>query len=479
MNSKAIIETRTSVDQYTAEWHEWHDARLSALATPFGWLSLTGLTWLDEGETTAWEGGPGTFVRDGEWVHFTLAPGTSAGPGKDALEIMGRPGPAAEVRVDSDDRMSARVAPGESLNWILVGHVLYELLNRDGSIGLRRHDSKAPLLSRFIDVPTFPVSQDWVVRAAFTPYPQPEPRRIASAMPGIELDEQLSGEVEFELAGHTHRLRTTGCPGSGLTVRFHDYTNGVTTATWRTLNIGLPDAGNSVILDFNRVYNDPFAFTPYATCPAPVPENILPLAVEAGERRPTQTLSEAGINTPVLVIETSPTPGVESILARFDENGLEVTHVQVAEGEVLPPLAGFAAVVLFGGFEGDDLSAERRAEITELLTDVMATRLPVVGGGSAAQYLTHAAAHDTLTAGRLTFEGTPADLGRLPLAVSADIADDGLFRANISTLGSDGIGYIEIDKLADEAPAATRNESLTITWRDLVERFARLVHTNF
>lgn len=486
------------MEQYSAEWQAWHDARISDLATPFGWLSVTGLTWLTSLQPVTWPEAPGTFTVDGDWVHFTLADGVSAGPSKAALEVMSRPvgqrcggdaahdsiparasHPAAEVRVDSSESMSARLDDGESINWFVVDHVTYELIRRDGSYGIRRRDSKAPLLQRFIDIPAFPLSQEWIVSGAFTPYPEPEQRRIATACPGLELDEQLTGEVRFTLCDVEYVLKTSGSPEHGLHINFHDYTNGRTTATWRRINLGLPDAQGHVIIDFNRTINYPFAFIPHATCPAPVPENILPLAVEAGERRPTQTLSEAGINTPVLVIETSPTPGVESILARFDENGLEVTHVRVADGEALPPLAGFAAVVLFGGFEGDDLSAGQRAEITELLTDVMATRLPVVGGGSAAQYLTQAAAHDTLTAGRLTFEGMPADLGRLPLAVSADIADDGLFRANISTLGSDGIGYIEIDKLADEAPAATRNESFTITWRDLVERFARLVHTNF
>ncbi|MEO6063968.1 MAG: DUF1684 domain-containing protein, partial [Thermoflexales bacterium] len=37
-------------------------------------------------------------------------------------------------------------------------------------------------------------------------------------------------------------------------------------------------------LDFNRAYNPPCAFTPYATCPLPPPENILPVLIEAGER---------------------------------------------------------------------------------------------------------------------------------------------------------------------------------------------------
>jgi uncharacterized protein (DUF1684 family) len=38
-----------------------------------------------------------------------------------------------------------------------------------------------------------------------------------------------------------------------------------------------------VILDFNRAYNPPCAFTPYATCPLPPPQNVLAVRIEAGE----------------------------------------------------------------------------------------------------------------------------------------------------------------------------------------------------
>ncbi|MEL7210409.1 MAG: DUF1684 domain-containing protein, partial [Actinomycetota bacterium] len=41
-----------------------------------------------------------------------------------------------------------------------------------------------------------------------------------------------------------------------------------------------------VEIDFNRAYNPPCAFTPFATCPMPVPDNRLPMAIRAGERRP-------------------------------------------------------------------------------------------------------------------------------------------------------------------------------------------------
>jgi uncharacterized protein (DUF1684 family) len=38
------------------------------------------------------------------------------------------------------------------------------------------------------------------------------------------------------------------------------------------------------VLDFNLAYNPPCAFTPYATCPLPPPQNVLNVAIEAGEQ---------------------------------------------------------------------------------------------------------------------------------------------------------------------------------------------------
>ncbi len=44
-----------------------------------------------------------------------------------------------------------------------------------------------------------------------------------------------------------------------------------------------PPAGGKIVLDFNRAYSPPCAFTPHATCPLPPANNRLPVAVEAGE----------------------------------------------------------------------------------------------------------------------------------------------------------------------------------------------------
>ena len=50
------------------------------------------------------------------------------------------------------------------------------------------------------------------------------------------------------------------------------------------IHAGGLDHPGKVVLDFNRAYNPPCAFTPYATCPLPPAENRLDLLVEAGEK---------------------------------------------------------------------------------------------------------------------------------------------------------------------------------------------------
>ena len=46
-----------------------------------------------------------------------------------------------------------------------------------------------------------------------------------------------------------------------------------------------PPRDGTVVLDFNRAYNPPCAFSPYATCPLPLPRNVLPVRIEAGEKK--------------------------------------------------------------------------------------------------------------------------------------------------------------------------------------------------
>ena len=55
-------------------------------------------------------------------------------------------------------------------------------------------------------------------------------------------------------------------------------------AAGRYLDVAAPDAQGQTLLDFNRSYNPPCAFSIYATCPLPPAENRLDLRIEAGEK---------------------------------------------------------------------------------------------------------------------------------------------------------------------------------------------------
>ena len=71
----------------------------------------------------------------------------------------------------------------------------------------------------------------------------------------------------------------------GLFIVFGDQSNGEETyPSGRFLYTDAPDRNGQVIVDFNKAYNPPCAFTPYATCPLPVRKNILPVRIKAGEK---------------------------------------------------------------------------------------------------------------------------------------------------------------------------------------------------
>ncbi len=96
--------------------------------------------------------------------------------------------------------------------------------------------------------------------------------------------ETSPGIVEFELQGHAFRMRPI-YEGKTLFFIFKDLTSKTETyQAGRMLNTPLPQDGK-VVLDFNRSYNPPCTFTPYATCPLPPKENNLAVRIEAGELR--------------------------------------------------------------------------------------------------------------------------------------------------------------------------------------------------
>ena len=99
------------------------------------------------------------------------------------------------------------------------------------------------------------------------------------------------GKLEFALQGQALRLTALRLlePGAGesdVSVFFRDATTGRGSYAVGRYVDAEPLGGDRYALDFNRAYNPTCAFSDLYNCPIPPRENVLPLAVRAGERDP-------------------------------------------------------------------------------------------------------------------------------------------------------------------------------------------------
>lgn len=275
-------------DPQLARWRRFRTNRDAALATEYGWLTLTSFQWL-AGESSALELVPGLWWTDGTTAFLTAA-------ATDGLSLV-------ETGEPVEATISAVLVDEESLIWVQFGgpdgnRVRVELAMRGGKYAIRTRDSRSPVFTGFSGVPTFGYRPDLAVAARFEPFPEPVDVPIGTANPLVDGVHRSVGELVFRLPGsnHEYRLQAEEEKLGALTVTFHDETNGETTDEWRKVSTARPRPDGSVVLDFNRAINYPSAFTPYGTCPMPVKNNSLDYRIEAGERVPDGAPEDAAGN---------------------------------------------------------------------------------------------------------------------------------------------------------------------------------------
>jgi len=248
-----------------AEWEAWRASRLERLRGPRGWLAVTGLHWLETGANRI-DGLPGTFtLREGR-VELDAAPG-------DGYAIGGGPVTGRELAPDD--------APSPDLLSLGATRTL-QVLARGGRRALRVWDAGAPVRREFAGIDTFPFDPAWRIEARWEAYATPRAVLVQDVV-GMEAGRLVSGRAVFAVEGRPLSLEPT-VDGERLAFVFRDATAGVETyGAGRFLSADAPREGR-VVLDFNRAFNPPCAFTPFATCPLPRPENVLQVRVTAGER---------------------------------------------------------------------------------------------------------------------------------------------------------------------------------------------------
>jgi hypothetical protein len=158
------------------------------------------------------------------------------------------------------------------------------VIERGGRLAIRTWDTDSAARRDFEGIEHWPVDSAWRLEARFAP--TPDRVLLVPDVLGTIDEEPSPGEVAFEIDGITHRLQALPGGDSGeLWLVFADLTNGSETyGGGRFLYTDAPDPDRGVVVDFNRSYNPPCVFSPYATCPLPWAENRLPIRIEAGER---------------------------------------------------------------------------------------------------------------------------------------------------------------------------------------------------
>ena len=271
---------------YLAEIEQWDKARIAALKDPNGWLNLEGLFWLKKGVNHFGSGSENELVYNnpsfpkhiGDFIYEN---------GKVFWKDTGK------EKITIKDKAGLNVADYSALNLLSETEGTYTsqwkdfvwiVIQREDKVGVRFRNLKAKTLLEFKGIERFPADAKWRIKAKVIPQNQ-NPLMIMNVL-GQNTAQKHGGQLVFEIEGKTYQLDAIDEGGIRLFVTFADATSGKTTyGSGRFIELEKPDASGYTYIDFNKAYNPPCAFTEFATCPLPPPQNRLSIAIPAGEKK--------------------------------------------------------------------------------------------------------------------------------------------------------------------------------------------------
>lgn len=262
---------------YENEIKEWRKERVAELKSEQGYLNLSGLFWLEEGRNSFGSDGGNKFIfpsgkSPAHLGEFTLENGRVTLAAK----------PESEIYMNNELITQLKIFP--SNEEIVLKHktLRWFVIQRGEKFAVRLKDLDSPYLKDFKGIESFPIAEEWRVKAKFEPTAG---RKISILDVTGRLSEQESpGVLVFNVKGKEYRLDALS-EGESFFILFGDKTNKKETyGGGRFVYTSKPGPDGFVNLDFNKAFNPPCAFTPYATCPLPPKQNLLALNVTAGEK---------------------------------------------------------------------------------------------------------------------------------------------------------------------------------------------------
>jgi uncharacterized protein (DUF1684 family) len=273
------MESKLS-NAYIEEINQWRRERDASIRRENNWLALAGLCWLEPGEN---------LVGSGDDVEVYL-------PARLNIPVIGKitltdqtatfdVNDDVDLLIDGEPLKKTALIPdiSGSPTVMTIDRVKMVLVQRGERFGIRVWDNARPERETHPPREWFSIEESFRVAAKYTPYEPPKKVTILNAV-GIPSEEEMDGFVIFSFGGQECQLDVFQLEDGSLYALFKDASSGSETYPTGRYLVSEIVAGNDVLIDFNKTYNPPCAFTPYATCPVPPNNNHLSVAVQAGEK---------------------------------------------------------------------------------------------------------------------------------------------------------------------------------------------------
>lgn len=268
-------------DTYVQSIEQWRTDRYRELKAPYGWPSVTGLFHLRNTYGYFGRSDQNDFIIPNGPSSFGILKKTDTA-------IVMTTYQSVPVMIDSQivrkavlysDRhpKGPTIASYQSIQW----HVI----ERDSQFYLRVKDTLSPYRQALEPLPYFPIDRKYVIKALKTEHSS-RPKTITyKNVLGMEITNPVAAYLSFEWEGKNYELTALENDEQTYFVMVHDATTGNDTyGGGRYLYPEKANEAGEVTLDFNKLFNPPCVFTPYATCPIPPESNHLPFPIHAGEK---------------------------------------------------------------------------------------------------------------------------------------------------------------------------------------------------
>jgi len=276
-NSPAPVITDEAA--YIESIEAWQQQRLERLKEKDSWLSLAGLYWLEPGENTFGSDSSNQIIFPEKADAF----GGTLYLEDNIITLKVADGVQITTHDTLVSQLELKYGSLEQTTRLQQGDLAWYIVERGDRYGIRLRDHKHPRINQLNHIPAYPIQPDYVVEATLEPFDSPRTMTVATPLEGYTESYEVPGILKFRLNGKNLELHPF-TSGQGYFLVIADETTANETYGAGRFMYTMPDSTGRILLDFNKAYNPPCAFSPFATCPMPPRENILDVAIEAGEK---------------------------------------------------------------------------------------------------------------------------------------------------------------------------------------------------